>query len=102
MFPLWTRPCGNSVSEFPRTNLLSNHDEPMMEECLIQLDQTLQDMGLIGKMNAELAEPVADGLIGQLRETHGLADWDLGRPAPQDDPELHHRQFHVSEPGVGE
>ena len=102
MFPCRAGSCRHRIGELPCTDLFAEHEEAAVEECFVELNETLQDVRLVGEVRPELIEPVTYGLIGELGEAHGLPDRDLGGPAPEDDPELHEWQLHVGEPGVGE
>lgn len=59
-------------------------------------------MRLVGKMVAELREPMTHGLVRQLGKTHCLEYGDTRRPAPEHHPELPERQFHIGEPCMRE
>ena len=94
--------CMDCISKLSRSCLFAEHEEPFVEKGFIELNQAFQNMRLIREAGAKLIEPVSYGLLGQVRQAHGLPDGNLGGPRPEDSPKLFQWQFHVREPGMGE
>jgi hypothetical protein len=95
MAVVWIRSVRYGIGELPRADLLPEHQKTLMEECLVELDETFQDMGLVRKAVSQLGEPMANRMLREFCEADRLTNGNLSRPTPQHGPELDHRQLHV-------